>query len=177
MTQLLESYIAQKARFLDESSFCEANRALFRRFFEYEEYKLRRTNHLVELDAGCVKTLNAYMQRLRNVNKWFRNKPLVDITEDDVRRVYDGLEDGTITTRDGKRFKDRSSYYSKIFKSKLFAMVGKADIAKQVIEFSTSNESVVRYVLEEDVRKTSAYAYTREHRLLLDADGICHRLQ
>lgn len=167
MTQLLESYNAQKTRFLDDTSFCDANRALFRRFFEYEEYKLRRKNHLSELDAGCIKTLNAYMQRLRNVNKWFTNKPFADLTEADIRRVYDGLEDGTIMTRDGKRFKDRSSYYSKIFKSKIFAMVGKAETAKLVIEFSTPNELEVRYVLEEGVRRIFTYAFTREHRLLL----------
>ena len=55
---------------LNDRSICLANRKLFREFFDFEEYKLRRKNNLAKLDEACYKTLCGYITRLRNVNGW-----------------------------------------------------------------------------------------------------------
>ena len=90
-------YEAAKQRLLDDEDICRANRKLFARFFEYEEYKLKRKNGIAQLDDNSYKTLLAYVTRLRTVNRWFTNKPWEKLAKQDIKRVYDDLEDGKIT--------------------------------------------------------------------------------
>ena len=147
-------YERTKAVLLGNASICKDNRDLFTQFFEFEEYKLKRQNNLPRLDEACYKTLTGYISRLKNVNAWFNNKPWKDLTKEDIKRVYDALEDGQIKNKQGKPFEDRRSYYNKIFKSKPFRMVGKSELAKEVIEFYTDREQKeVRFVEEADFRK------------------------
>jgi hypothetical protein len=163
----LDYYYSRRDALLADQRICVENRSLFRDFFAFEETKLKRKSSLPMLDKGCVLTLLAYVTRLKNVNAWFGNKPLIQITESDIRSVYDGLEDGKIVTARGTRFVDRRSYYSKVFKSKLFAMAGKLEIASSVIEYDVPNEAVVRFVLEDDVRRIAQRTFRRDHLLLL----------
>ena len=72
---LKESYEDAKARFLSDGSICGENRELWKEFFEWQERKLKRTNNLATLDNATYKTLNYYIGRFKNVNKWFNNKP------------------------------------------------------------------------------------------------------
>ena len=138
-----------KIRLLADASICLENRDLFRQFFDFEEYKLKRQNSLRELDDGCYKTLYGYILRFRNVNRWFGNKPWADLNKEDIKRVYDDLEDGRIKNRHGLPYEDRSSYYNKVFKSKPFRLAGKSELAKDVIEFSTQQREEVRFTTEE----------------------------
>ena len=160
-------YENAKAELLADKAICKQNRDFWREFFEMQEYKLKRTNNLNALDAGTYKTLYYYVIRFRNLNDWFVNKPWRDLTREDIKRVYDGLEDGTITNQSGKRFKSREDYYSKIMKSKAFEMVGKAELAREVIQFARPNRTEVRFILEEDFRKLVQHASKLPHRLLL----------
>jgi len=160
-------YERAKPKFLSDSTICAANRALFADFFAFEEYKLKRSNGLPELDEGCCITLCGYIQRLRNVNTWFDNKPWIDLTREDIKRVYDALEDGSICTRRGAPFRDRQSYYNKILKSKPFRLAGKDGLVREVIEFSTSSKQAVRYITEEAFRSLVDATAKPTHRLLL----------
>lgn len=161
-------YFKTKKELLEDKEICTQNRTLFKEFFEFQEYKLKRKNGLSSLDEGTYKTLYTYAQRLRNVNNWFKNKPFKDLTKADIKRVYDALEDGRIKNKIGKPFKDKESYYNKIFKSKVFKMAGhKDDIARDVIEFSTKKEEEVRYVDEEAVRKLVDNTTKSLHKLLI----------
>src|SRR5262245_37891201 len=128
MVVLNKTYEQAKAALLADESICSPNRELFRRFFEFEEYKLKRINRLSALDDGCYKTLYNYVLKFRVVNRWFSNKPWVELTKEDITRVYDDLEDGKLTTLKGTRFVDRATYYNKVLKSKPFKMAGKADL-------------------------------------------------
>ncbi|MFA6286041.1 MAG: hypothetical protein WC661_01555 [Opitutaceae bacterium] len=166
-TNRYDSFLERKNALLDDPSICEQNRRLFRRFFEFEEYKLKRRNRLTQVDDSSVITLEGYLTKFKNVNRWFANKPWTELTEEDIRRVYDELEDGKILSARGGRFSCRVDYYNKIFKSKPFDLAGKAQLAKQVIEFATPSESVVRFVLEPEVRKLIEYVFQRPHRLLV----------
>src|SRR5258708_7783454 len=106
-------YERLKEKLLNNPAICAPNRTVFAEFFAYEEYKLKRQNGLSDLDEGCCKTLYSYLQHLRNANQWFENKPWADLTKEDIKRVYDGLEDGTITTQRGRPVQNRVSYYNK----------------------------------------------------------------
>lgn len=156
------------AKLLKDRSICQPNRDFFNEFFSNHERKLKRQNGLAELDAACYKTLVGYIGKFKNVNKWFANKPWKDLTREDIQKVYDDLEDGRIVNCFGQRFKDRQSYYNKIFRSKPFKMLGKFDLAKEVLEdFRESDEKEVRYVTEDEFRKLVSVVSNPHHLALL----------
>lgn len=161
-------YDRGRKRLLSDERIHPKTRDLWERFLDWEEYKLKRTNGLDHLDNASFKTLVAYTQRLGNVGVWFGPVAIEDATREDIKRVYDGLEDGTIKNQNGGRFKDRKSYYNKIFKSKPFAMAGKADLAREVIEFQRPHgDDEVRFVDEENFRRIVDTVRLPEHKLLL----------
>jgi hypothetical protein len=162
-----EAYQRFKTEFLSDQTICKENRQLYKEFFDFTEYKLKRRNNLRKLDGACYKTLYGYISLLKNVNMWFHNKPLAQLTKDDIKRVYDGLEDGTLVNKRGLPFKDRRSYYNKVFKSKLFKMVGKADISREVMEFTKRDyDSEVRFIREEDFRQLVEVMVSPQHKAL-----------
>ena len=161
-------YLKAKERLDNDNGICKENKELFNKFFEKQEYKLKRINGLRQLDEGTYKTLYGYALKFKNINKWFENKPLKDITKEDIKRVYDGLEDGEIKNNKGVPFESLAeSYYNKIFKSKLFEMVGKVELAREVIEYTKPNNKEVRYITEDDFKKILNNTYKPQHRLLL----------
>lgn len=163
-----ESYENGKKKLLAHKTICKENKKLFKEFFDWEEHKIKRINELPKLDEGCYKTLLGYIARLRNVNKWFNNKPWKDLTKEDIKKVYDDLEDGKILTSQGKPFKDRRSYYNKIFKSKPFKLAGhKDDLAREILEYFTDRKhKEVRFIDEEGFRKLVSFGAKPEHHLL-----------
>src|SRR3989344_4520631 len=163
----IPKYTEGKEKLIGDLEVCPENRQLFKEFLEFEEYKLKRKNGLREIDAGSTVTLYGYVIMLRNINAWFGNKPLAGITEADIKRVYDGLEDGKILNRNGKPFKDKLSYYNKVFKSETFRMIGKDGLAKNVMRYgSTTAKQDVRFIPEDQFRKLVSVIVRPEHRLL-----------
>jgi hypothetical protein len=163
-----DNFEKRKEKILNDKDICIENRKLFKTFFEWEENKLKRIRNLRELDEKCYKTLKDYVTYFYNVNKWFNNKPWKNLTKNEIKRVYDDLEDGKIKKNDGTPFQDRASYYNKIFKSKPFTLANKSDIARDVMEFykPTDNQEV-NYVEFEDFLKLVNVAISPIHRLLL----------
>jgi len=154
---------------LADQTICRENRKLFEEFFAFEEYKLKRVNGLSSLDEPSYKTLGDYCLRLRTVNKWFQNKPWKDLTEQDIKNVYDNLEDGKILNYKGQPFKDKVTYYNKIFKSKPFALADKDQITREIINTfrpHKGNEDV-RFVEMEDFQKLVDVAIKPLHKFLL----------
>jgi hypothetical protein len=165
---LRESYEKAKTRILSDRSICGENRKLWKEFFEWQERKLKRTNNLAQLDNATYKTLNYSIGRFKNVNKWFNNKPWTSLTKEDIQKVYDDLEDGVIKNRFGKRFSDRKSYYTKVFKSKPFKMAGKASFAEEVFEFyRPKDNSEVNFIELENFLKLPTATKTVLQKLLL----------
>lgn len=159
-------YENKKPKFLIDKSINPENRKLFKKFLEWEENKLKRTNGLRELDENCFKTLYGYIIKLTNVNQWFNNKDWKKITQEDIKQVYDDLEDGKIKNSNGEPFKDRRSFYNKVMKSKPFEMVGKDILAREVIEYYKPNSNDVRFIDEEDFLKLQRTAIKDIHKLL-----------
>src|SRR3989338_9074125 len=130
-------YEGAKERLLTSENVCLDNRRLFKKFFEFQEYKLKRKNNISVIDNSSYKTLLAYISRLSVVNRWFNNKPWTKLTKADIKRVYDDIEDGKITTRLGKPIKDKHTYYKLILRGKAFEMAGKKKMAQEIMEFYT----------------------------------------
>lgn len=163
-----QNYIKAKSKLLKDIYVAEYNRNLFRKFFEWEEEKLKRTNELPQLDESSFNTLYCYINKFRNVNKWFSNKPWNELTEDEIRQVYNDLEDGVIKTKRGKRFEDRRSYYNKIFKAKPFQLAGLHDKVENALEFFTSKtKKPVRFVSEASFKKMVKFLQKPQHYALL----------
>lgn len=150
--ELKKNYEKKKKELLEDTSICKENRELFKKFFEYEERKLKRINGLRAVDNNSYKTLFTYLARLRSVNEWFKNKPWKDITKKEIEKVWNDLEDGKIKNTKGKPYKDKTSYYNKIMKSKPFQLAGKDNLVREVIEFSYKEKGEVRF-FEEDTFK------------------------
>ncbi len=165
---LKESYEKRKANLLKDTSICKANRDLFKDFFEFEEHKLKPVNGLSKIDESSYKTLYGYISRFKTVNLWFKNKAWKDLTKADIQKVYDDLEDGKILNNKGQPFKDKRSYYNKIFKSKPFKLAGhKDDLSREVLEyFSDTKDKEVRFIDEEGFRKLVSVVSKPEHLLL-----------
>lgn len=163
-----EAYENGKARLLSDKTICQENRQLWKDFFELQERKLKRINNLARLDEAAYKTLSHYVGRFKNVNTWFHNRPWVSLTKEEIQKVYDDLEDGVIKNRFGKRFEDRKSYYTKVFKSKPFKMAGKLELAEEVFEFySPQDNSDVNFIEYEDFVKLPVATKTLQQKLLL----------
>ncbi len=165
-----DRYIRRKGEFLDNKDINPKNRKVTEKFFEFEEYKLKRKQGLANVDEKSYKTLYFYVGRLYNLNNWFKNKDWSKLTEEEIKKLIDDLEDGKITTHKGTRFTDRSLYYQMI-KGKLFDLVGKSFIATQILkEFSIKGREFrdeVRYIEEESFRKIVDCAPKSEHKCLM----------
>lgn len=157
---------AEKA-LLTNKEICKENRDLFKEYFDFQKRKLKRINGLRELDSATYKTLYVFITRFSVVNSWFQNKPWKDLTKEDILRVYDQLEEGVIKKKNGQPFKDRTTFYVKVFKGKPFALAGKVDLAREVIQYSTHKTQEVRFIKEEDFRRLVDASNKSIHRLLL----------
>ncbi|MFH1311543.1 MAG: hypothetical protein ABIH65_04015 [Nanoarchaeota archaeon] len=162
-----------KAKMLNDNSVCFENKKWFKQVLEYQENKGKRKNGIPKLDNACYKTLFSYCGKMKRINEWFNNKPLKDITEKEFKRVYDDLEEGKIKTKNGKIFEDRTSYYSKIFKSKPFEMIGKDIMAKKIIEYNVRKDKNVRFIpnFKESLRDLVQNAINPSHKLLIQIQG------
>jgi len=165
-----ERYIKRKDELLRDSSINQKNREVIEKFLIFQEYKLKRQNGLAEVDERSYKTLYFYIGRLRNLNRWFNNKSWSELTEAELKKLIDDLEDGNIKTKKGTRYSDRSLYYDMI-QGKLFDLVGKGIIAAKILrEFSIRGrefKNEVRYITEESFRKLVNNAYTPEQKCLM----------
>ncbi len=168
MGNIKEDYQRRKDRLLTDKKICEANKKLFKKFFEETEYKLKRKNRLSELDDGCYKTLLGYTSYFKNVNLWFKNKDWKKLTKIEIKKVYDNLEDLKLKGISGKIITARTDYYDKIFKSLPFELAGKAKISREVMKYYENNHhnEDVRFFEEEGFKKIAGATETTIQRLL-----------
>ncbi len=175
-------YERKKPLLLNDKKICKPNRDIFNKFFDFQEEKLRRINELEELDEPCYKTLCGYINKLKNVNKWFHNIDWKKLTTEDIKEVYDKLEDGNsfifkpkkhkyndkILNRFNKRYADRKSYYSKIFKYKPFQLAGLKDKVDDALDFFTDKRRrEVNFINQENFQKIISVVKNPHHLALL----------
>lgn len=162
-----EQYERRKSFLVTDKTLHPDNKQIFKQFFEWEEYKLKRKNPKRIIDEPNYKTLLEYTSRFISVNKWFKNKSWKELTKEDIKKVYDDLEDGKIKSNKGKPYSNRATYYNKIFKSKPFEIAGKKEIAKEVIEYYSKEEQEVRFIALDDFKKFVEVAINPYHKALL----------
>jgi len=156
---LKERYFKNKEKLLSDNNICKENRDWYNQICEFFERKLKRKNNLSELDDGCYKTLILYIDECYRTEKYFKGKKGTDITEQDITRVYDGLEDGKILPNG-----DRRKYYNNFLKSKPFDLIGKKEIAKKVIEYTNKQDEEVRFFSPETYSNIFKEIISLEHR-------------
>jgi len=165
---LQQRYQLAKRKLLSNVTICAENRCLFGQFFEWEEYKLKRINGLRELDEKSYKTLLDYVSRLQTVNRWFDNKPWERLAREDIKSVYDAVEDGQIVTRSGRPFKRAGTYFRKILRGKPFDLAGKRELVREIMVFHAPRDSGdVRFIRESSFRELVEVAIKPEHKTLL----------
>lgn len=157
-----ERYERRKQELINNKDIKPINRRKFKDILDYLEKKLRRKNGLETNDEANYKTLLTYIDKCRNINKWFLNKDLTKITETDIKRVYEGLEDGIL-----KPNGDRANYYAKFMKSKPFEILGKKEIAIKVIEYTFFKKPEVEFITEEDFRNIMNFITNLDVKILL----------
>lgn len=163
-------YSSAKRKFLSDKKICKENINLYKKTLEYEEKKLKRKNNLPALDDGCYKTLYGYIIKFKNVNRWFKNKPLINLTKKEIQKFLEDFQDDKILNRQGGPYEDKESYYFKIFKSKLFEFIKKKDIVTEIMDeqfFCCKKRKEVRFIEEESFRKIIDVTIKPEHKLYL----------
>jgi len=164
-------YQRWKKEVLGDKIINSANRKIIEKFLTYQEYRLKRRNNMAEVDERSYKTLYFYIGKIRNINLWFKNKEWSKLTEKEIKKVIDDLEDGIIKNKDNKRYSDRAWYYQ-IMQGELFRLANKRnDIVRDIIrQFGIRgrvDDNQVKFIPEEDFRKIVDCAITPEHRCLL----------
>ncbi len=154
-----ESYLRNKQLLLDNPKFNPKNKEVVVEFFNFEEIRLKRKEGLAEVDERSYKTLGNYITRIKNLNQWLDNKTWADLTEEEIKKLINDLEDGIIKNKQGKRHKDRSGIYQMI-SGRFFSKIKKNHIAEQIIEdFSIKGREFnqqVRYIEEKSLRKIAS---------------------
>lgn len=165
-----DRYIKNKQLLLDDPNFNSNNKKVVEDFLKFEEYKLKRKEGLTEVDERSYKTLSHYITRIKNLTMWLNNKTWADLTEEDIKKLIDDMEDGVIKNKYGKRHEDRSLYYQ-MFCGKFFGLIKKNHIARQIIEdFSIKGRDFnkqVRFIEEEQFRKIVNCTITPEQKCIL----------
>lgn len=168
-----EAYEQRKEALLNDKTLNADNRKLWKEFFIFEELNLKRRNGLPKLDEKSYKTLKDYPRKFRNVNAWFNNKAWNikaknHITQEDINKVYNNLEDEKLINLKGKPYKDKDSYYYKVFLSKPFELAGQTAAVRKVMIFKTNNkQNEVRFFREDGFRKTVNLIPQPKHKLLI----------
>lgn len=161
-------YEERKKTLLTDKAINPKNRKFWGEFFEKQEYKLKRNNGLRKLDESCYQTLYSYCTRFVTVNEWFGNKAWKDLTEADIQKAFDGIEDGKIKKPNGEPYGDAPTYYRKIWKGKPFKMLGKKELVEKVMEdYKPNGKAEVRFMEELIVWQLIDTAIRLEHKTLL----------
>lgn len=162
-----QRYNEAKEQLLSNKDINHKNRELFKKFFEWEEEKLKRTNDIQKIDEPSYKTLYGYISKLQNVNNWFKNKAWEDLSTEEIKKVYNDLEDGEIKNYRGEPFKDRRSYYNKIFKAKPFQLAGLRDKVEESLEFFTDKKKpIVCFINKESFLRAESFLTKPQHKVL-----------
>lgn len=162
-----ERFQKSKNSLITDATINQYNRTLFKKFFFWEEDKLKRQAGLSHLDESNYKTLLGYISKLKNVNSWFNNEPWNELTLKKIKKVYNDLEDGNIRNKLGVRFSDRRSYYNKIFKAKPFKLAGIGDKVESALEFFTDKRKSEVEFVNEDTFLDMVSTLTRPHHIAL----------
>lgn len=146
----------------------EDNLKIARDWLQQEEERLAwATGYEKSAQVRNALTLNKDIGYLKNILYWFNDRSLQEITKEDIKQVYEGLEKGTLRTLYGKQLTpaSRNDYYKKMFKGGLFRYLGKDDLAREVILRRFNQEQDVRFFDYNTFLKIVEHTRLTTHRL------------
>jgi site-specific recombinase XerD len=157
----------EKAKIDLEKDMSIVNRKLISKLLANKEEELSAVSGH-ENNIRYCKTLLKYINMFKQVDKWF-NKDFHDITENDLKELWEKLEKGLICSRNGKPYSanTKRDYYVKIFKSDFFEQIGKKQIAEAIFKRKMKKRVPIRYFYIEDLKKMLRYITKDERKLLL----------
>lgn len=113
-----DRYLRNKQLLLEDPTFNPNNKKVVEDFLTFVECKLKRKQGLTEVDERSYKTSSHYITRIKNLTNWLNNKTWADLTEEEIKKLIDDMEDGVIKNKKGKRHEDRSLYYLLRYRNK-----------------------------------------------------------
>lgn len=146
----------------------EDNLKIAREWLDQEEERLAwATGYEKSAQVRNALTLNKDIGYLKNILYWFNDRSLHDITKEDIKQVYEGLEKGTLRTIYGKQLTpaSRNDYYKKMFKGGLFRYLNKDGLAREVILRRFNQEPDVRFFDYDTFLKIVENTRLTSHRL------------
>lgn len=167
-----ETYESGLKDLLSDPTINEKNRDLFRRIFERWEKKLKRTRKASKLDDKNYKTLVGMLPKFRNLTRWLGDKAWEEITEIEFRKWFNDFEDDKILQKNGKPYKDKRSYYTKICLALPFKVANKIEMAREVMEdegysATMENNAEVRFFDGKEYPKIVGTAIKIGHKTFL----------
>jgi integrase len=147
----------------------EDNRKIARKWIDGEEERLANINGYSPVARNRnAKTLCKNLGYLKNILYWFNDKSLTEITKDDIKRVYQGIEKGEITTLLGRVLADSSKkdYYGKMFKSGFFKFFNKHGYGQEIILRKIKEDTEVRFFEEKTFKKIVNNTKLKSHEML-----------
>lgn len=134
-----------------------------------EEYSQNVNGYTEDAQKRYYKTLDKKFTYIQNVLVWFNKWPLKELTDENIKAVYDKLQKNELTSLRGTFLSENSKkdYYSKVFKNGFFAYINKHDIARKIIlrKFKTNKE--VRFFEIETLKQISNSLRYNDHKLLV----------
>lgn len=146
------------------------NRDLVVKWINHKKLELENVNGYekeaqVRYYNTLYKQLTTYMV---NVLYWFNHKNLQDITSEDIKKIYVGLEEGSLATIKGRKnlsYRTRKDFYGRVFKGGFFKFIGKDKMAEKVIKRKFVEASEVKFFEFKILKIITDNTATNSHRL------------
>lgn len=167
---VIKAYRVSLQNLMQRDGICQKNKELIAAWLAKKEQEfIAVKGNETTSQIRYLKTLSKYLFMLNNLAQWFK-KPFNEITEQDIRRVYEELESGEIGRRNGKPFtkQTRKDYYNKVFKSDFFKFIGKYELAQHVVLRRMESEDAVRFFTIEDLERMTSMTSNPQSKLILN---------
>lgn len=165
----VKRYENRKQKILNSLEFNSINKKLFFEWLNKKEEKLKNQKGREETDKiRWSKTLNKYLDFFVGIDKWFK-KPFNELTEEDLIKVREDLEEGRITNKKGEKFSQstRLDYYNKVFKSNFFEFLGLKEIAKKIFVLEREEDAEVKFFTKEDLDQMTKFSNNIRNKMFL----------
>ncbi|MFH1607191.1 MAG: site-specific integrase [Nanoarchaeota archaeon] len=152
------------------SNILPDNKKLILKWLDEKEENLKNQyGHDGYAKIRYYKTLMKEVTFMKQLDHLFKDKKLKDLTKEDIKYVYQGLEKGTIKSLKGNPLSEgsRQDYYKKVFKGGFFKFIGKSDFAKEIIKRRFEEHKEVRFFEFEDFQKMVKFSKSLDHSLFM----------
>lgn len=115
-----------------------------------------------------IKTLDKLIRAARSVAVWVGDKQLDELTPRDLKKIYDDLEEGRITRKNGKPYAraTRMDFYNRIFKSDFGKFMGWKEDAQEIMTLEKRDDAPVKFFRKPALDKLLTATHSLKYRAL-----------